>query len=159
LADDTDDKQLTLTPRTTETRHNGEQIRIHAGAKGIEVSVLPDERAQRGDEVCETALISHPRPAETMAHGIWLLRTTKESGFDNAQDLPHSDISYDEEAQPAHADHASRSERHRAQGLRKIRYVCFGGWDMMHWCQPGPGAIWQICATRPGGIGLEEMAC
>jgi hypothetical protein len=40
--------------RRKEFEHNGLQIWVCAGFEGAEVSVLPDERAECGDEVCDT---------------------------------------------------------------------------------------------------------
>ena len=60
---------------------------------------------------------------ETTAHGIWSPWRTRRLAVDTAQELPYPDISHNEEAQPAHPDHAPRSQRHRAESLRAIRYV------------------------------------
>lgn len=44
-------RQEQLIPTTPSYRHNGLQVRVQCGAKGAEVPVLPDERAQRCDTV------------------------------------------------------------------------------------------------------------
>jgi hypothetical protein len=107
---------ITTLPRAND-QHNGGKIWILTEREGIEVLVLPDERAQRRCEVCKTLrlyIMCHTSASLDLKE----LSSGKKHANGCAQGISYQELPHDEEAQPSHTHHAPGGKRHRAQGLR-----------------------------------------